>query len=326
MPVCGRVAGWTWLGAVSWRATPRAPYGKRRRLRTAWSGSVTRDSGNIALHTEQVNESGIKVVVDVTFQFVSPHIDADLGLKDGEVGDSELRMRGLRAVSLDIKAGGANGTSDNLKQKVEIPISLNAPVIVAGIAMNVNVRFKFLVTTAFSAKNSTISAHGAWETKGPLAYDKTSGQVSVQMPTITEKVDLVKSLQGISVGATGFVFATDIRFMLGLGIPAANAGPYVRLVTSVGLALGSDIGLLCGKECVKCHGTTVVINGAVGAGISISDSVARAINEYVKRVFGAKQKVVEEDAGKDLLLKQIFEKSFVPDTPICNGGAVSGVS
>lgn len=133
----------------------------------------------------------------------------------------------------------------------------------------------------------------------------------------------VKSLDGISVGATGFVFATDIRFMLGLGIPAATAGPYVRLVTSVGLSLGSDIGLLCGDNCVKCHGTTVVINGAVGAGISISQSVARAINEYAKRVLGVKKKVVEEDSGKDLLSKELFNKSFVPNTPICNGGSVS---
>lgn len=51
--------------------------------------------------------------------------------------------------------------------------------------MNVNVSFKFLVQTAFSAKNSTLEAFGAWDTEGPLSYSRETGKVEVVWPTVT---------------------------------------------------------------------------------------------------------------------------------------------
>jgi hypothetical protein len=275
-----------------------------------WKGRIARDSGTVTLHVEHLDEAGLKVLADIGFVFASPHLDADLGLVDGEVGDSELRLRGLREVSLDLNTGSANGLSDNQHLKFEIPVSLDAPVILGGVAFNLNVRFKFLVNTAFSAKNSTLSASGAWTTDGPIGFDKTSGKISVQKPKIEVKKDLLKSLSGISIGANGFVFATDIRIMLGLGIPAANAGPYGRLTTSVGLTVGSDLGI------VKCRQATVVVSAGGGVGMSAANSVVFGINQVLSRLGLAKK--VEEDSGKDFLLEEIYNKTFTaPEKAIC---------
>lgn len=274
-----------------------------------WSGQVDRNSGDVTFHVEHAGE-GLKAYVDVGFHFASPHLDADLGIVDGEVGDAEIRLRGLREVTLDIRAGSANGLSDNLKQKVEIPVSLNAPVIVGGVAMNLNVRFKFLAQTAFTAKNSTIEASGAWTTEGPLSYDRTSGKVQTDWPTITEKKSIIDSLSGVSVGVNGFVFATEMRVMLGLGVPAVNAGPYARLVTSVGLTVGSDLGI------VKCRQATVTVTAGTGIALSMSDTIAAGINQVFSRLGATRQ--VEEDNNKQILEQQVYQNSFwAPQVQAC---------
>jgi len=275
-----------------------------------WSGRMDRSSGNVTLHVEHVDEAGLKVLADIGFEFASPHLDSDLGLVDGDVGDSELRFRGLRRVTLDLAAGSANGLGDNQHLKFEIPVSLDAPVIIGGVAMNLNVRFKFLVDTAFSAKDSTLNASGAWTTDGPIGFDKTSGKVSLQKPTVTVEKSIIDSLDGISIGANGFVFATDIRIMLGLGIPAASAGPYGRLTTSVGLTVGSDLGI------IKCRQATVVISSGGGVGISASDTVVSGINAILEKL-GIPKKV-EEDSGKDVVLEEVYNQTFTtPDKAIC---------
>jgi hypothetical protein len=277
-----------------------------------WSGTVTRSSGDVWLHVEHAGE-GLKAYIDMRFHFVKPHLDADVGIVDGEVGDSELQLRGLRQVVLQIKAGSVNGLSDNLSQKVEIPVSLNAPVIVGGVAMNLNVHFRFLAETAFTARNSTLQAVGDWQTDGPLFYRRSSGKLTVGMPKVTSQHKFIDSLTGISLGVNGFVFTTEIRVSLGLGTPTANAGPYARLVTSVGLTVGSSVGL------IRCRQVTVTVTGAAGVGLLLSDNVAKGINVLLAAL-GLANRVAEENT-KDVVSRQLYNTAFwSPDLPVCRLG------
>lgn len=278
-----------------------------------WSGTVTRSSGDVALHVEHAGED-LESIVDVGFHFVTPSLDADIGIIDGEVGDAAIELRGLRELTLDLQAGSVGGLGSNLNQKIEVPVSLNEPIIVGGIALNLNVTFKFLVQTAFTARNSTIAAHGAWTSDGPLSFDRTSGTVSVVTPTITPKADILESLKGISVGVNGIVFATEMRVMLGLGVPAANAGPYARVITSVGLTVGSDLGFA--GRAMKCHQATVTVTGAFGAGLALSESVADALNQLFQRL-GSAHEIEEENLG-DLVSEKLYSTAFwTPDTDYC---------
>lgn len=277
-----------------------------------WSGTVAREGGDVLFTVEQHGD--LQWNGKVVFHFTTPHLDADLGIVDGEVGDGEIELRGLRQVAIGLQAGAYNGLSDNVNEKVELPVSLDQPVIVGGVAMNLNVTFKFLIQTAFTAKNSTIAAVGAWDTEGPLSYDRTTGTVDVGWPKITANPNILDSLKSISVGTNGVVFATSIRVMLGLGIPQVNAGPYVRLVTSVALATGSSIGFA--GEALKCRQASVTINGAFGAGLTMSDGVAAGINAYI-RLLG-EQFSVQADTEPDLLAETLYSNAFwMPDTDYC---------
>ena len=281
-----------------------------------WSGTVARESGDIVVHVDHLGE-GLKADIDMGFHFVKPHLDADVGIVDGEVGDAQLELRGLREVTLDIAAGSVGGLADNLSQKIEIPVSLDAPVIVGGVAMNLNVRFRFIAQTAFTAQNSTLHASGDWVTDGPLFYDRASGRVDIGMPTITPKTNILDSLDGISVGVNGFVFTTEIRVMLGLGTPAASAGPYARVVTSVGLTVGSDIGI--GGPANKCRQTSVTFTGAAGAALVIAEDTTNAINT-VFDLLGITQRV-EPDATKEIANETLYSQAFwSPDVDYCRMG------
>jgi hypothetical protein len=294
------------------------PYnqGEMEWKRGDWSGRIARTGGDITMTVVQAGD--LQWHGKVVFHFTTPHLDADIGIVDGEVGDGEIQMRGLRQVALGLQAGSYNGLSDNISEKLELPVSLDLPVIVGGIAMNVNVSFKFLVQTAFSAKNSTLEAFGAWDTEGPLSYSRETGAVEVVWPTITPNPNILDSLKTISVGTNGVVFATSIRLMLGLGAFSFSAGPYAQLVTSVSLAGGSSIGFA--GAAMQCRQATVTVQGSFGAGLAVSDTVAKGLNAYFKYI-GVPQ-MVETKTYTPLLSEPLYSNAFwMPDTDYCKLGS-----
>lgn len=280
-----------------------------------WSGRVARTGGDITLTVVQSGD--LQWHGKVVFHFTTPHLDADIGIVDGEVGDGEIELRGLRQIALGLRAGSYNGLSDNISEKVELPISLDAPVIVGGVAMNLNVSFKFLVQTAFTAKNSTLEAYGAWDTEGPLSYSRETGEVEVVWPTITPNPNILDSIKSISVGTNGLVFATSIRVMLGLGAFSFSAGPYAQVVTSVALSTGSSIGFA--GAAMQCRQATVTVQGSFGAGLAVSDTVANGLNAYF-RYIGVPQRV-ETKSYTPLLSEPLYNNAFwMPDTEYCKLG------
>jgi hypothetical protein len=318
------------VSLVSWREPSQAttpslsvlptmppPYnqGETEWKRGDWSGRIARTGGDITMTV--VQEGDLQWHGKVVFHFTTPHLDADIGIIDGEVGDGEIEMRGLRQVAVGLQAGSYNGLSDNVSEKLELPASFDLPVIVGGIAMNVNVSFKFLVQTAFSAKNSTLEAYGAWDTEGPLSYSRQTGAVEVVWPTITPNPNILDSLKTISIGTNGVVFATSIRMMLGLGAFSFNAGPYAQLVTSVSLAGGSSIGFA--GAAMQCRQATVTVQGSFGAGLAIADNVAKGLNAYFKYI-GVPERV-ETKSYTPLLSEPLYSNAFwMPDTEYCSLG------
>ena len=301
-----------YLGDVLPTMPPPYNQGETEWKRGEWSGRIARSGGDITMTV--VQEGDLQWHGKVVFHFTTPHLDADIGIIDGEVGDGEIQMRGLRQVALGLQAGSYNGLSDNISEKLELPASFDLPVIVGGLAMNVNVSFKFLVQTAFSAKNSTLEAFGAWDTEGPLSYSRATGAVEVVWPTITPNPNILDSLKSISVGTNGVVFATSIRMMLGLGAFSFNAGPYAQLVTSVSLATGSSIGFA--GAAMQCRQATVTVQGSFGAGLAVSDTVAKGLNAYFKYI-GVPQ-TVETKSYTPLLSEPLYSNAFwMPDTDYC---------
>ena len=280
-----------------------------------WSGRIARTGGDITITVVQSGD--LQWHGKVVFHFTTPHLDADIGIVDGEVGDGEIQLRGLRQIALGLQAGSYNGLADNISEKLELPASLDVPVIVGGIAMNLNVSFKFLVQTAFTAKNSTLEAYGAWDTEGPLSYSRETGTVEVVWPTITPNPNILDSLKHISVGTSGLVFATSIRVMLGLGAFSFSAGPYAQVVTSVALASGSSIGFA--GAAMMCRQASVTVQGSFGAGLAVADTVANGLNAYF-RYIGVPQRI-ETKMYPPLLSEPLYSNAFwMPDTDYCKLG------
>ena len=64
------------------------------------------------------------------------------------------------------------------------------------------------------------------------------------------------------MGATGFVFAAQFpKIQFGLGWAASNAGPFIDEVLSVGVTVGSAIGMVPCKQ--------ITVTNTVSAGVAI---------------------------------------------------------
>lgn len=279
-------------------------------LPLGWAGKIERSSGSVKVQLSNVDRNGLEAVADLGLMFVSPHLDADLGIVDGEVGDSEIRFRGLREVSIDLKAGSVNGQADNLQKTFEVPITFTVPVIVGGLAFNLHFDFKVLLRTAFSAKNSTLSFGGSWTTDGPIGFDKSTGTLTAMVPTFTAKKDIIESVSGTSLGANGLVLAWEAKILLGVGIPWFDAGPYARLTHSTGTTLGSDLGA------VKCRQVTVVVTAGGGVGLSYTVKAKTAANVLLEKA-GIKARIEDHDT-KEVATKEIYNKTtYAPKNDIC---------
>ncbi|HVH41726.1 MAG TPA: hypothetical protein VM925_05265 [Labilithrix sp.] len=268
-----------------------------------WDVTAMKSKTKIGITAERglKQVSGLKANISLNLLLKDLRVLADVPIANGVVGPSKFRIDGVTGITLDLAAGAAGGNEDNRKVRIEFPIEIKQPMVIGGFPATLKQRFKFLVETAFSAKNGNLSASGVWRLDGPIGFDGTT----LTTPAFSTEKSILDSLTSISPGANGIVTAAEFRFTLGVGLPVAGAGPYAALVGSFGLTHGSSLGI------VQCRGATLVLNAKGGVGISISTPLKKALD----KVLGVK--VPEE---KDLLEKDIVNRSqTVPDVPACTG-------
>jgi len=102
-------------------------------------------------------------------------------------------------------------------------------------------------------------------------------------PTST-RVNMVDTLTGPTIGVSGFVFASEIKFSLGFGTSLASMGSYGKVTVSTGLAVGSSAGL--GGPTEPCKQVTSVITGSAGIGTEVSSGAV----DVLKKLIGNKVK------------------------------------
>jgi hypothetical protein len=267
----------------------------------AWEVTAYKTATSLGLKAERgLAAGGLKIVLDAHFTVADLHVSTDVPISAGQVGHSGFRLTGITGFAVDLKGGAGNGLKDNRKVKIEFPIELKQPVLIGGFPATLTQKFKFLVETAFSARNGNLGAHGSWTVDGPLGFDGTN----LTTPTITAKDRLVDSLAGVSVGINSVVAAVSFEFGLQAGLPVAGAGPYARLVTAVTLLNGSSIGI------VQCRQTT--IDATLKAGVAIN--VYSPVKAAIKKLFG-----YDIPAEKELLTKQLLKlRDYAPKVAVCS--------
>ncbi|HEX5542547.1 MAG TPA: hypothetical protein VFX60_13480 [Micromonospora sp.] len=270
----------------------------------SWSITPKIDGRNLGFDAAY-SPGGLKLFLKFRAALADTKMTASLPISAGKISpQASVLIDGIKSVSVDLEGGSENGLLDNQRFRIEVPVTVAQQVVpIYGIPTTVKVDFRLHVQTAFSAKNSTISGSGAWELSGQIG---SVGGKAPQATMVSVIHSLTDSIQGISVGVNGLVFGAALKITWGLGTPLAIAGPYGKLVVSVGITNGSDLGI------VKCRGATLKIVGSAGMEADIAKPVQNALN----KLFGAPVK----SADAPLASVDIFSASrVVPDRPICRG-------
>jgi len=211
----------------------------------------------------------------------------------------------IRSVSW---SGAEDSHTDNIKIRIEVPVELIRyipPSPPMPVPLVTQIKFKFYVETFLGGKNATLTAQGNYKLNGPLGME--GGKVVI--PTLEEKQAMVNSMGGISLGASGVVLATEIRFLVGLGTPVFIAGPYSKFIGSLGLTRGSVLGFA-----PVCSKTTLKFDAAAGIGAQFTKKFLP--NSRIYNLIGEKMKTeFEMEEIKKEIWKPIDSAS--PDIPRC---------
>jgi len=266
-----------------------------------WDVTAYKSASQLGLKIERgLAKDALKIAMDAHLDVANLHVSADVPVTAGEVGHSGFRLTGVTGVGVSIEGGAGNGQQDNRKVKIAFPIELKEAVIIGGFPATLSQKFKFIVETAFSAKNGNLKAAGMWNVDGPLGFDGTT----LSTPTISAKDSLVESLSGVSVGVNAVVAAISFEFGLAVGLPVAGAGPYAKLITTVTLLNGSSIGI------VQCKQTTFTATVKAGVGINIFSPAKSLIKKLLH------YDIPEE---KELLTKDVLKvSSYLPKVAVCS--------
>jgi hypothetical protein len=251
--------------------------------------------------------AGLKFGSELTLYGTKVHVRAAIPVRNGALDDSLVFViDGFEALSIGLFGGAENGLADNTKVRIEVPVELSmplSPAVTGGVPMVVQFKFKFLVTTAFSSKNSSLGASGRYRLTGPIGYQ--AGELLV--PRFAVVRSLMDSFRGVSIAPNGLVFAGEFRFMVGFGIEEMMAGPYYKVTTALGVTLGSSVGL------IQCRGATLKIDGGFGVGVQLSHDLTGAL----ARILGKELKVNTDiiEVSKTIVNSNVT----LPRVPLCGG-------
>lgn len=278
-----------------------------------WNLTAYKGSGTMGLRAERglagaktlgagkiISGAELKVALDAHLEVKDLRVVADIPVTQGEVGTSHFRVYGIEGLVMSVQAGSVDGLSANRKAKIEIPLQLRQNVIIGGFPATLTQKFKFLVQTAFTAKNGNLSASGEWDIDGSIGID---GQ-TVTLPKVTARgTKLIDSIMGVSVGVNGIVVGVSFEFSLVFGLPVAGAGPAASFITSLGLTNGSSLGIV---QCKQVSITSVVTGG-------VSIQMFDPIKQAMKKVLG-----VDIPAERPLISKNVLQENWVkPNVLAC---------
>ena len=259
---------------------------------------------------------GLKFGADVSLFGETIRTHVSLPISNGEVDRSaSFVIEGIEVVDIGIFGGSENGSGDNVSVRIEVPMEITEqfpPAPPLYVPTTFQAKFKFIISTAFTAKNSTLAARGRYRLKGPIGYQ--NGEV--KLPTFEVVQPMMESMSGLSVGVTGLVFAWETRMLVGIGTPAAMGGPYTKVVVSTGLSQGSALAGGLGV----CRGTTLKIDAGGGVGLQMSHSVVEGLAQLLARNGISREKPVKAEVDLVEVMGTIVKGTSVsPQIPLCTG-------
>lgn len=238
-------------------------------------------------------------------KFEAPTVQASLSFSGGTLTRNELRVEGLKEVAVGVDSGSELGLSGNFKTRLELPLEATFPIPAGGVPLVGSVRFKFSIETAFSARNATLAARGKLAVDGPIGFSGTD----ILVPRVEQTESPVENLTGVSVGVNGIVVALQLKVVVGLGVPAAFAGPFAAFTVSYGLTKGSAIGIT-----TPCNQSSIDVLIGGGAGYTMS-SKQLALLTFLSKKLAFPVKVDSELVSHTKSV--VHEVGYLPKSSIC---------
>ncbi|MGB9378798.1 MAG: hypothetical protein WCB04_14935 [Mycobacteriales bacterium] len=249
-------------------------------------------------------KKGVTVGLEFAAKLDAPTVDVDLALHGGALTRKDLRLDGLKELSVRLVSGSETGLAGNFKSRVEVPAEMTFPLPAGPVPLVASIRFKFIVETAFSARNATLKAVGKLVVAGPLGF--AGG--TLLTPTVTPTQTPADNVTGVSVGVNGVVIALQMKLVIGLGIPAALAGPFAAVTVSYGITNGSAIGI------VQCRQSSLDVVLAGGVGFTIAPGELK-IFELLEGLLSLAPKLDSEYAAGTTSV--VHRTDYQPKVAVC---------
>jgi hypothetical protein len=257
------------------------------------------------------NHGGVVLGLTFAIEYEDAHVSSEIHMAGGELAEgSRTEVTGITGAKVDVSGGSELGLKGNKKARIEVPAEQNFEIPSEPVPFVLSVRLKFIVETAFSARNATLTSTGRLAIDGPLGFVKTAGKLSLEQPSVSIKQNPVETIAGVSQGVNGLVFAAQMKIQMGVGIEVAEAGPFVAFTASVGLTNGSSIGI------VQCKQATVdaILAGGIGLTIDPGES------EWLKKSLGALTKLLPKldvELG-NVSVSVVHRSDYRPKVAVCH--------
>lgn len=227
--------------------------------------------GGVSLNAGYYKD-GTAINLKARFFYTNPRVTAYIKIaEDGKPLQAALQISGGAGIHLGFTASSSAGANVH-DLAVEVPVDLSLPLYALGVPAAFTFTQRFSLQTAFSARNSSLSASGDWGFHGSLGF-YYDGHFSVQTPRgFAPQNSFLQSVQGISVGIESLVFGYTARAYVGVGPLGFTSGVYFGLVASVTALRQSNVVLR------DCRQVTVKLDAIVGIGWTVPKVLVSILN------------------------------------------------
>ncbi|MFN2528606.1 MAG: hypothetical protein ABR584_07805 [Candidatus Baltobacteraceae bacterium] len=211
-----------------------------------------------------------------------PFISWDITITPQGIKTAKLEVHNAAGLTVHFEASTSSGFTpeDNKKGQVFLPMDLSLP-LGGPVPLAVTIHQEFALRTAFSAKESTLTATGDYNFDGSLKVECTYGSCTASAPTSFKiEQSLINSISGPSLGVNAIVIAYEGRVIVGLGSFGFVTGPYFGYGVSLGTTKGSDASAFI----QTCRQADMNVWARVGVGYAIPQVVARIINFFLNAI------------------------------------------
>lgn len=256
--------------------------------------------------------NGARVQGTAQLTFTKPSLDFALEIGGSHVIDARVRLLGAAALKFGIAAAVENSASNFNGGRVELPVNIEIPILVANIPMTIGIKQIFSVSLGLGGK-AELDTSGEYALSGALGFHVTDGVPGFDKPSLKTVKSALDNVHSLAVAPSALTFAYAVKVSIGIGVPGLNAGLWYQVSASLGLATsGSQLDPLQGTSLVTCKTVSLSVQGRYGVGYSIPELVVKAINWVLSTVFSHPPKPIQPTGGPSWGPSEIFNASTPP--------------